>query len=104
MRITKVAANILIPIPTGAIFGAAAVVVLYQVLGFVSNSKYYWDAEQFMSAGAIAFPVALISSIILVTLPKDLAVRPRGKAGCAITIAILLLNALINPIILPADR
>jgi branched-subunit amino acid transport protein len=74
-RVTKVAAYILIPIQTGAIFGSAAVVFLYQVLDFASNSKYYQNSENFLSTGGIAFTVALISSIILVALPRDLDVE-----------------------------
>ncbi|MBK1829078.1 hypothetical protein [Haloferula rosea] len=100
----KIAASILAPLQTGGIFGALATVVLYQLLGFASSSRYYQDGERLMSAGGIFFLVALISSVLMIFLPKQFGMRSRGTAGCAITIVVLFLKASINPQILPETR
>jgi hypothetical protein len=103
MKMSQIAAKIALPVQTGAISGSAAIVVLYQALGFASSSRYYQDAERLGFVGGLAALVALASSLILIILPKGLGCRKRGVAGSAMTVSIVILNGLLNPMILPED-
>ena len=103
MKMSQIAAKIALPVQTGAIFGSAAIAVLYQALGFASSSRYYQDAERLGSVGGLAALVALASSMILIIVPKGLGCRKRGVSGSAISVSIVILNGLLNPMILPED-
>ena len=104
MTTIQTVAHIVLPIQTGAIFASAMLVVLYQALGFASNSKYYKDAEIFIQIFDCSVIIAFVASLVIATLPKKLGLRRRGFKGCIIAVAILLLNSLMNPIILPETR